>query len=74
MNLRKTFTDLLNWLNGVGSVVLAYALLNPSAASDFLSVLPDRLKTPAALMLPTAWFLLVQYGKMRAIRKGEANG
>ena len=69
--IRKALSDVLNWLNSIGSVLLAYALLNPTAGSDFLNLLPEKLKTPAALMLPTLWFCLVQYGKMRAIKKAD---
>ena len=71
--VRRALADLLNWLNGIGSVVLAYAMLNPTAASDFLNVLPDKLKTPVALMLPAIWFVVVQYAKARAVAKGASN-
>ena len=68
--LRKFASDLLTWLNSIGSIVLAYALLNPSAGSDLLSLLPDKLKTPAALAIPALWFGVVQFAKVRAIKKG----
>lgn len=67
--IRRTVSDALNWLNGVGSIVLAYALLNPSAASELINLLPAKLHTPAALMVPAAWFLLVQYAKAKALTK-----
>lgn len=69
--MRKHLTDLLNWLNGLGSVLLAYAMLNPTAGSDLINLLPANLKTPAALMLPGAWFLFVQFAKARAIKKAS---
>jgi hypothetical protein len=70
--LRRILSDLLNWLNGLGSVVLAYALLNPSAGSDLINLLPDKLKTPVALMIPALWFGVVQYAKVKAIKKDGA--
>lgn len=71
--MKRVLSDLLNWLNGIGSIVLAYALLNPTAGSDLIALLPDKLKTPVALMVPTLWFGVVQYGKMRALKKaGDA--
>lgn len=71
--MKRVLTDFLNWLNSIGSIVLAYALLNPNAAADFLNVLPPKLKTPAALGLPACWFLLVQVAKARSIKKGAGN-
>lgn len=70
---RRIASDLLNWLNGLGSVLLAYALVNPSAASDLLNLLPEKLKTPAALMAPALWFMLVQFAKARALKKAVAS-
>ena len=63
--------DLLNHLNVVGSVFLAYALANPTAATELLNLLPADLKKPAVLLLPAAWFVLVQYAKGRAIKKAQ---
>jgi hypothetical protein len=60
---------LLTKLNALGSILLAYALLNPTAASDLLNLLPASLKVPAALAMPAAWFVLVQYAKAKAIKK-----
>lgn len=71
--IREAWGYLLTKLNALGSIVLAYALLNPSAASDLLNLLPDKAKIPAALAAPAAWFLLVQYAKAKAIKKGAAD-
>jgi hypothetical protein len=71
--MKRVLTDILNWLNGVGSIILAYALLNPNAAAEFLNVLPKKLQTPTALMLPAAWFIIVQFAKARSIKKGAVN-
>ena len=70
---RRIAADLLNWLNGLGSVLLIYALNNPTAASDLMNQLPERLKTPVALMAPVLWFVVVQYAKMLAIKKGPGS-
>lgn len=71
--MKRALTDLLNWLNGIGTMLLAYALLNPDAANEFLAVLPSKFRTPTALMIPAAWWLVVQYGKARAIKKSSGN-
>lgn len=67
--LRHVLSDVLNWLNGIGSVLLAYALMNPTAASDLVNILPANLRTPAALAAPAAWFVFVQYAKARSLKK-----
>lgn len=69
--LREYWSYLLTKLNAVGSLVFAYALLNPSAASDLLNLLPPKLKTPVALAVPALWFMLVQYAKMKALKKAQ---
>jgi hypothetical protein len=66
---REGWSFLLTKLNALGSILLAYALLNPTAASELLNLLPAQWRTGAALVIPLAWFLLVQYAKARAIRK-----
>jgi hypothetical protein len=66
--------DLLNHLNMLGSILLAYALANPTAATELLNLLPADLKKPAVLLLPAAWFILVQYAKGRAIKKATKAG
>jgi hypothetical protein len=71
--IRRAISDALNWLNGVGSIVLAYALLNPNAASELINLLPAKFHTPVALMLPAAWFMLVQYAKAKAITKEKSD-
>lgn len=67
--LREGWSYLLTKLNALGSILLAYALLNPSAASDLLNLLPPNMQTGAALAIPVLWFALVQYAKMKAIKK-----
>jgi hypothetical protein len=70
--VRKAWAFLLTKLNAVGSILLAYALLNPTAASELIALLPEKLKTPVALGVPALWFMLVQYAKAKAIKKAEA--
>ncbi len=66
--LREGWTYLLTRLNALGSILLAYALLNPTAMSELVALLPPSFKIPAALALPMLWFVLVQYAKARAIK------
>jgi hypothetical protein len=68
---RDGWAFLLTKLNALGSVLLAYALLNPSAATELLNLLPANMRTGAALVIPLGWFLLVQYAKARAIKKAN---
>lgn len=67
--VREYWSYLINKLNALGSILLAYALLNPTAASDLLNLLPPKLKTPFALAIPALWFCLVQYAKVKALKK-----
>lgn len=71
---RAGWSFLLTKLNAIGSVLLAYALLNPTAANDLLNQLPPKLKIPAALAAPALWFVLVQYAKARAIKTAPPVG
>jgi hypothetical protein len=71
--LRRAFSELLNWLNGIGSILLVYALANPTAASDLMNQLPEKFKTPVALAAPAAWFCVVQFAKVRALKRGPGN-
>lgn len=68
--LRAHFAQLLNWLNYVGSIVLAYALANPNAFAEAKALLPVSLQpyVPAAAL---AWFFLIQYAKAQAIAKAK---
>jgi hypothetical protein len=71
IRLRKFFSSLLNNLNAIGSLLLAYALANPLAASEMLALLPPRLKAGAILAIPLVWFGLVQFAKARTIKKAK---
>jgi hypothetical protein len=72
LKARSGWAFLVTKLNALGSLALAYALLNPSAASEMLNLLPPKLKTPAALAIPALWFLLVQFAKVRDMEKRNA--
>jgi hypothetical protein len=67
--LRTAWSFLLTKLNALGSILLAYALLNPTAATEGLALLPPSLRTPVAMALPALWFVLVQYAKAKAIKR-----
>jgi hypothetical protein len=69
---RKAWSFLLTKLNAAGSILLAYALLNPTAASDLLNLLPESLRKGVAVAIPVCWFLLVQWAKTKAIAKAPA--
>lgn len=70
--LGRALKDLFNNLNALGAVVLAYALMNPQAASELIALLPEPYR-PYAPMLALGWFVVVQYAKGRAIKKaGQA--
>jgi hypothetical protein len=66
--VRSAFTSLLNYLNLLGSVLLAYALANPSAAAALVQVLPEQYR-PYAPLIAGLWFGVVQWAKMSAIKK-----
>lgn len=68
--IRLALKSLLNWLNAIGSLVLAYALAYPGAFAELKEMLPTRLQ-PFAPMAAILWFMLVQAAKMRAIKKAK---
>ena len=69
--VKSALTSLLNYLNLLGSVLLAYALANPSAASEAVQVLPENWR-PYAPLFAGVWFAIVQFAKMNAIKKATA--
>ena len=69
--LRTAWGFMLTKLNALGSILFAYALLNPDAASELLNLLPPSMKTPVAVALPVLWFCLVQFAKARAINTAK---
>jgi hypothetical protein len=69
--IRAAWGFLLTKLNALGSILLAYALLNPGAASELLNLLPANMRTGAALAIPALWFVVVQYAKVRAVKVGH---
>lgn len=64
-------TSSLNYLNTLGSILLAYALANPNAFGEMREMLPEGVR-PYAPLLALAWFALVQLAKMNAIKKATA--
>lgn len=69
--VRSALTSLLNYLNVLGSVLLAYALANPSAFGEVRDMLPGGVQ-PYAPLLALGWFAVVQIAKMNAIKKAVA--
>lgn len=67
--VREAWSFLLTKLNALGSILLGYALLNPSAATDLLALLPAEYRTGAAIAIPALWFMLVQAAKVRDLKK-----
>jgi hypothetical protein len=67
---RATLQHLLTALNWLGSILLAYALANPGAMSEFLGYMPASAK-PYAPLLAIAWFALIQFAKAQAIAKAK---
>jgi hypothetical protein len=65
--LRGHLGHLLTWLNYAGSILLAYALANPGAMGELVGMLPASLRSYAPA-LALAWFGLVQWAKLRAVR------
>jgi len=67
---RRAIKSLHGWLNAIGSLLLAYALANPSAFAEARALLPAPIQ-PYAPALALGWFLLVQAAKMSAIKKAQ---
>jgi hypothetical protein len=70
--LRSHLGSLLTALNYLGSILLAYALANPAVATELVAMLPPTLR-PYAPVLAIGWFAIVQYAKMKALAKANAN-
>ena len=69
--IRKFLSSLLNNLNAIGSLLLAFALANPSAAAELIALFPPEMRKGAVLGIPLLWFGLVQFAKARAIKKAK---
>ncbi len=70
--VKAAFTSFLNYLNVLGSVLLAYALANPAAFYEVRDMLPASVQ-PYAPLIALGWFGLVQIAKMNAIKKAQQN-
>jgi hypothetical protein len=68
--IRAALTSAFNYLNAAGSLLLAYALANPSAFAELRGLLPASLQ-PYAPVAALLWFALVQIAKARAIQKAS---
>lgn len=69
--IRAALTSAFNYLNMIGSLLLAYALAYPGAFAELRNLLPASVQpyAPAAALL---WFGVVQLAKMKAIEKAKA--
>ncbi len=71
--IRAALSSAFNYLNASGSLLLAYALANPSAFAELRGLLPVSLQ-PYAPLAALGWFFMVQVAKARAIaREREAH-
>jgi pheromone shutdown protein TraB len=70
---RAAWSFLLTKLNAIGSLLLGFALLYPGVIGELKELAPAWLQ-PFVPGLAVGWFMLVQYAKMRALKKAEAKG
>jgi hypothetical protein len=68
--IRAALTSAFNYLNALGSLLLAYALAYPGAFAELRGLLPTHLQ-PYAPAAALGWFALVQIAKARAIKKAS---
>jgi hypothetical protein len=66
--VKAAIFSILNQLNVLGSILLAYALANPNAFAELKGMLPASAQ-PYAPLLALIWFGVVQLAKMNAIKK-----
>jgi hypothetical protein len=66
--VKSAVLSVFNSLNALGAIVLAYALANPTAATELVQMLPEQYR-PFAPLAALAWFIVVQVAKMSAIKK-----
>jgi hypothetical protein len=69
--VKSAVLSVFNSLNALGAIVLAYALANPTAATELVQMLPEQYR-PFAPLAALAWFVVVQVAKMSAIKKATA--
>lgn len=65
----RLVNELATQLNVIGLGLLAYAFENRTAPTIFLDFLPESLRGVAKVIVPVAWFVLVQYSIGRAKKK-----
>jgi hypothetical protein len=66
--VKAAIFSILNQLNVLGSILLAYALANPTAFAELKGMLPASVQ-PYAPLGALLWFGVVQLAKMSAIKK-----
>lgn len=55
--------EVVTKLNAIGALLALYALSNPDINESVLGSLPSDFQKVATVLLPLAWFWLVQKGK-----------
>lgn len=74
MTLRTAFHSIFAWLNGLGALILGFALVNPDARSLFsgaLDSLPEPWRTFAGIVVAFTWFTIVQAAQRREVKKAS---
>jgi hypothetical protein len=68
--IRAALTSAFNYLNALGSLLLAYALAYPGAFAELRGLLPPQFQ-PYAPAVAILWFVVVQVAKTRAIARAS---
>lgn len=77
MSARTVARSLFAWLNGLGALILGFALVNPDARALFsnaLDLLPEPWRTVAGVALSLGWFAIVQAAQRREVKKAQEVG
>lgn len=64
--------SMFGWLNGIGALILGFALVNPDARQLFggaLDLLPEPWRSIAGIVLSMAWLSVVQAAHRREVKK-----
>ena len=76
--LNRIRKELVTQLNAIGALLALYALANHDVHEKLLGFVPEEHRKLAAIILPIAWFWLVQKGKeidkartITAVRLGD---
>jgi hypothetical protein len=76
MRLRTAAKSLFAWLNGLGALLLGFALVNPDARALFsgaIDSVPEPWRTFVGVLVSLGWFALVRDAQRREIKKAAAS-